>query len=925
MSNPLNTYSYKFYLNFVNSIGRFEITEPVKFDGASFIVEQDDKRYGRDVSFMNESIDLFFYNGVYDVADNPLMLPNGTVVNHLTQGFEYLIEERKTYGFEAEIEFILERNGVEFVVGVLDYQNAETDQYTYLSCKVIQNTSRQIIKRREDYAVDVFSDEDVEGNYIEPLTTVNILQKSKPVVQLSKWQGTGTAFYAFGVGSDDSYFYQNTYVNTIESGIDNTLNGSISQILPPDTIVADFDAKFYNFGYVDTLNDFTNVKMVIEDVTIDYFIPVGDDFEDDWVFGTSGAIAIIGNIYETGDLPNPTPVSTFTQQFYEPTNNPNPNNTVFSYEFLGTEPMPQNNFGISGNGDRYRITIPNIEITIPNVSRGHRIAWSWRTGRDTTVVKWNSTGNVSIQGTSTAIDTVIKGVRWIDLIKQNVKSISGLEVYAPQLDVGGQFYDNFAFTGNLIKGRDDVAFPVDFKTLMETIQEHNADYQILNDKVYISSYPNFYPNKEIGAFLSAPDDSAKSYFNERYTINEVYFNYKTFEQDKDSGNTIDAVHTETEWSLDNRQVENTKEISLPQIRDPFKIQFSIDEAVKDTTSTDEDDKLFLVDVVPLAPSTRGGFTATMTHNVNDNGQVQLLKDADLPSWAVLGFEVGSSFEITSDDNEGTYTVAEIEDSIITLTPDATQSFTGESLTTVEYPFTNVQYTNRTNEGFTLIENVLSPDRYSNLLYTPKRNLKHWESYIKTASKYKPNGSFRNRYFKSNGELTTQFTGETTPTVEAADIPNSELNEAILTPYIYETRLVVAYEDMVNALTLLETINEDDSIGGFFRCINNNGRVLKLYAKKLEYEPATETLLLTGEERDEGDTVTITSGTPITINEVGYDINTSYEWYESNNDYLVLFDNNNLPIINPTHYENVVIDGETFDSIELLLQKLIEIS
>lgn len=902
MSNPLNTYSYKFYLNFVNSIGRFEITEPVKFDGASFIVEQDDKRYGRDVSFMNESIDLFFYNGVYDVAENPLMLPNGTVVNHLTQGFEYLIEEYKNNGFESEIEFILERNGVEFVVGVLDYQNAETDQYTYLSCKVIQNTSRQIIKRREDYAVDVFSDEDVEGNYIEPLTTVNILQKSKPVVQNSAWNSPNDFdnLYLYaqeGGGIDDNYYYYNNCQQQVEYGIEDSLL-FLSQVR--SSLNGDNPNLAADFPFIEAQEDLSDVEIRLEDFSFSQNIDTdngGDGYANNRfviVWGEN-INSLAGSI------------------------------TVFQSL-------------VSDIDGSYSFSFDSQTYNIPFISRGHRV-WIYfktrvRQSSDTPfgnprIEAFTSVSQykIFIKATSLAIDTVIKGVRWIDLIKQNVKSISGLDVYAPQLDVGGQFYDNFASTGNLIKGRDDVAFPVKFKDLMETIQEHNGNFQVLNNKVYISSYPKFYPNKEIGVFLSAPDDSAKSYFNERYAINEVYFKYKTFEQDKDSGNTIDAVHTETEWNLDNKQVENTKEISLPQIRDPFKIQFSIDEAVKDTTSTDEDDKLFLIDVVPLAPSTRGGFTATMTHNVNDDGQVQLLKDADLPSWAVLGFEVNSPFFINSDDNNGEYTVDEIEDSIITLNPVSpeTQSFTEESLTTVEYPFTNVQYTNRTNEGFTLIENVLSPDRYSNLLYTPKRNLKHWESYIKTASKYKPNGSFRNRYFKSNGELTTQFTGETTPTVEAEDILNSNLNDAILTPYIYETRLVVAYEDMVNALTLLETINEDDSIGGFFRCINNNGKVLKLYAKKLEYEPATETLLLTGEERDEGDTVIITSGTPITINEVGYDINTSYEWYESNNNYLVLFDNNNLPIINPTHYENVVIDGETFDSIELLLQKLIEIS
>ena len=85
--NPLNNNSYQFFLNFKNSFGLLEITEPVKFDGASFVIEQDKERYGRDVSYFSD-IDLFFYKGFYDTSLNPLMLPNGTIVTNLTQGFE---------------------------------------------------------------------------------------------------------------------------------------------------------------------------------------------------------------------------------------------------------------------------------------------------------------------------------------------------------------------------------------------------------------------------------------------------------------------------------------------------------------------------------------------------------------------------------------------------------------------------------------------------------------------------------------------------------------------------------------------------------------------------------------------------------------------------------------------------------------------
>jgi len=124
--------NFTFYLNFKNdATGLIEITEPVKFDGASFTVEQDKTRYGRDISYGNEEVSLEFYDGIFD--------------NGLTMGLFQLLDYYKTYGFESEIEFILKKNGVTFTVGLLDFQMAKTDLLTYFECKVIQENNRAII------------------------------------------------------------------------------------------------------------------------------------------------------------------------------------------------------------------------------------------------------------------------------------------------------------------------------------------------------------------------------------------------------------------------------------------------------------------------------------------------------------------------------------------------------------------------------------------------------------------------------------------------------------------------------------------------------------------------------------------------------------------------------------------------------------
>lgn len=875
--------SYKFFLDFVNTIGEIEISEPVKFDGATFIIEQDAQRYGRDISFMNESIDLFFYDGIYDASENPLMLPNGTIVNNMTMGFTYLLDALKDTGFESEVRFTLKQGTTDFVMGVLDFQTSESDYYSYVSCKVIQNTEKQIVKRREDLVVDMFSDEDIDGNPITPLSTTNILLKAKPFIQQSAWNTVETFSENTGVtagGVDNDYF--NPAQNLTLSGIANSL-----------TFISPSENDGENFAIIEAVEDLTDVEITI-------------DLE-----GTFRKT--VGNITSSNLKLN-----------------------IFVADVFGVIPYLDQVFPINetiNNGSADVDLTQTITVNFDAIPRDYKL-WiyfecstaSTGTGITTTTI---TKMDISIKCTSTAIDTVIKGVRYIDMLKQTAKSISGLDVYAPRFDVGGQYYEQFAFTGNLIKRRDDVAFPVKFKEAYETLQEVNSDYQITDDLIYIGQYLDFYPNKEIGAFLTQPDQSFKATFNERFAINQFEFGYTKYEQDKDENDTIDAVHTQTQWSLPNKQVENNKKIDLKQIRDPFKIETARKEAIKTTTSTSDDDSLFLIDVVPLAPNYRGGFTASMTHNVNTSGQLQLLKDADLPSWAVLGFDVGGTFFVNNTTNSGTFTVAEITDTIITLdivnigTPPL-ENIDSE-VTNVSYFLNNVIYTNRTNEQFTLIENIENPDKFSNLLYTPKRNIQTWLDYIKTACRYRNDGIFRNTYFRNNGKLETTFLFETTPTIEEADVNIENLGQPRLTPVQFETKLIVPFADMVETVEDVNTINVDDTIGGFIRCIDSKQNVIKLFPKKLEYEPATETLTLTGEEYNQGEYVTIKIGGDVMyINDVTYPFPEDFEWFETNGDYFVIFDNNNLPIINPVRYDKAVVNAETFDSIIELSQKLIEI-
>jgi hypothetical protein len=158
-NNPLDLKEFKHYLNFVNDgVGRIPISEPVKFDGAAFSVEQDTKGYARDITYMAEEIDLEFYEGFFEKGDQ-YELENGLIVDELGHAIDYLFRYNRDYGFQAQIEYILERNGVEFILGELNFEGAKTDELTYFYCKVVQNTKRALSKRREDTKIDGFATE----------------------------------------------------------------------------------------------------------------------------------------------------------------------------------------------------------------------------------------------------------------------------------------------------------------------------------------------------------------------------------------------------------------------------------------------------------------------------------------------------------------------------------------------------------------------------------------------------------------------------------------------------------------------------------------------------------------------------------------------------------------------------------------------
>jgi len=879
-NNPLDLKEFKHYLNFKSDdTGRIQISEPVKFDGAEFVLQQD-KMYARDVSYMSEEMDLEFYKGFFEQSDEQYQLPNGLIVDKLGHAIEFLFEYNKDYGFQSQIEYILERNGVEFILGELNFEGCKTDELTYFNCKIVQNTNRAIAKRRDDTKLDGFADKDLDDNDITPIETHKMLLRAKPVVQESEWTGSEDVFSVRNISSGGNSAYYNNISTTIKSGIENSLN-YITGVTAP-----------YNLTYIEALNQLTDVDIALDiDITFARYL------------GNAGS-------------------ATLKLQYFIG------NESDFQFDPLNQVIGAENVFQTSISDSEISNINETFTIEGLNIDQGKRLYIFFFIRMSSTGVfgasaTINSEQKISITATATAIDTVVKAIRYGDLLRYSLKAVNQMDIIAPELDEGGKYYDLFAFSGNLIRQRDDVPFYFDLKDRVDSFQNlTNGDLQINETDAFAIGYDKYYDNVDNGGFLTVPDDAFEMSYNQKYAVNLLEYKFKSYEKDRDESNTLDAVHTEAQFSINNTRVKNTKKIDVNDVFDPFAIESIRRQQFKETTALEGDDKIHCMDAINLSPTAIGGFTSPMTHSINDEGNVQLLKSSELPSWELLGFDVDSLFNIDSDDNFGEYTVVEIDSSIVTLDPNGfTPAFTGGSVTTVSFPFSDVAYVNRTNEGFDEIDNLLNPDNFGNLRYTIRRNLVEWESYISTCASYIDENP-KNTEFKNNGLLTTQYDGGEIYT-ENADIVLDTIQPAILSPRLYNVDVIVGYDEVLDLIRKYESIA---TVGGFIRVQGNNGDIKKLYPQKLGYTWSTSVLSIVGEQRVESDVVTISKANGIIyIDEVGYTQDQLSEiFYEANEEFFTIYDVNKIKIINFTKYSKFIVQEETFDNPTDLAQALIDL-
>lgn len=774
----------KHYLNFISTNrGLVEIDEPTGFDQAVFEIMQEEGRHGRDI---------------FSVTNDKGKLKLDSMPNHC---FDYIMEAMEQDGFEAEVKYLVEFDGVQNIVGDISFQSIVTDQQTFVELAIMEETFKTLLKKRFDVKTDLFSKLTLDKEEIDPLVPVKVLLKAKPIIQVSEWSNPTIGRQISSDSETADYF------NPVKSQVQYEIQDSLSWLF-------DFDTESSNnFKHIHAA---TNLK----NVNIDLALNV------DWYYDVVNAG--VGGLSDFYGYMN---VRVLWGQSIEQAVENGTNHYLWEHYFYGE--------------DNQEITLPtDLSYTIPFVGSTDFIwlSFSFASSNGSVNTATFKDCRTKITATSVAYNTVVPMVRLFDAMTYNVRSSADLPISAPRWAFGGEYYDQFITTQplmrNLIK-----PFLISTKEIVEDyLPEVNGDYQIQKDgTVFFGKEEDFYKDYELASFKQRElsDEWGQPFgqiegfeksFNPEFTVNEFKYSNKYYasEKENETANTYDLVHGDIETLLPNKRVENKKVVEFGWVRDAFMAEKARRNAydLSDNTATQDDDKIYIVDIVPLSLNTNFTETSFLQHKYNtETGFLELTNDNTF-SWELLGIVPGVLFQILSGENEAVYLVMEVSPTVLILFNDTTLQVDATVNTTFKYFIDpNVVLTNRTNEGFSNIENIEDGENYANLRFSVKRNIQNYNSYLATCCMYNQDEEIQVTLYKNNPEAITQLTTEAVEVEEGAEfIPTNP----ILTPYLLNVKLV---------MTLQKFFDLEDSLrinNGYITTYDATGLPIKGYIQQAKW-------------------------------------------------------------------------------------------
>lgn len=863
----------KFYFIFSGEPNtKYFIDEPIGYSEVDFVLQQKENRMGRDESLNGNGENRFTFSDYR---------------NHYIDKLLYYYHLR---GFEAEIIFGVITALENVYESELHFVDVETDELTYISCRTISKNSQQLIKARRETKVDVFSSLDIDGEYIEPLVPVNMLLQAKPNIQTSEW-GQTVDFENRNLsanGSSVTHWYQvNPFQNLVQSEIQDTYTFFTDE--ENNRRDPFLDSSFKVFYAQTNLN---NVNISLSGLNI-YFNTDVDN-------GGNGYVRMILKVFKGETWLGATQYQML--QTYQT------ENKVYSFE----GDLGDLNIGDVQRGESVWLFF-EFEV---RQSRDVVIGGTPRFEVFTTIRKG---AKLLITAESTAYNSIVPVFRLIDIMKQVLKSISGSKVLSKRYDFAGELYDNVFFNGNLMRFESDKPFYVSLKDIEDFIWgEHKGDSEIQEDgTVFFGIEKDFYTNIECGFFDDTQFEDMVKNTNQKYALNEFKFKYGKYQSLKENTepNSESTIHGESIWTFFNKRAPNKLEVNIEPVRDTILIdtQQRLATKISKDTATQDDDTTFVLDVVETTDDFSFTESTTLQHTFTDpyltlrsNGEVNFL---------TLGIKPYTTFIIeTPNVNAGTFLVESVTTTEIVLSGGTWNSVNdGVKLTKYTYEIRKetIPLTNRTDEGFTAISNLISPELYSNLRYSIKRNiLNYWNSTLATVNLFWKDKPIRSTYYKNNGKCNTTYAGLTV--IESDPfIPT----DPIVSPYIYEN-LTFVNVDFDDYIILRDRIKKDR---GYIRAINKNMRVVKVYPEKVTYVNAEKRLVISGEEKFEKAYLTITNEGGIIV--VNGETSLIRLDYSIENNEVSLFDKERFRLYNPIFWDKVSVNGATAETIEELISWL----
>ena len=570
---------FKLYLEFENDDAGnlIQIDEPKGFNGLTINLETPEEKYfGRNLSYGGGSINLEF-----------LSTFQGMDLGHQ---FDRLLEYWYCYGYNSCVKLYVEECEENILIGRLNFEAADTDGCSYFSTEIIEEQKANVLLERLETNVDIKSTDTLNGEPGKTAEFIDVCLKTKIFEEIGRQENedfndpnapsvidnlqvtsialASQAFYALETANKDALSDLNIQNNLpFLNGIDNVDENGSNKFV-------------YSFGETGTVNltyDFNNCITVYEIISPGT-LPTNYNIDLELIvqhrrFDDANVQFITIPLYVFDESMDGTP------------------------QIVNASDLSGLNFNVL-QGDKiyiyYRYKLP---ITITDDR-------NWDIEHEKKVPSFHQ---VTYQ--SFTADSQHKLIRIKDLICKQVDNISDgcVNVEMPEFCEDGKYYDYALANGYEVRLFEDRPLFYDLERMLEGLNMIFAvGYQVCDDEIFIGTVKQFYKAEKSGELLFQPVEYKES-IDDRFAINTVKIQYN--KRAKNEVNTIDDIHTKSEYNIPNNKVTGNCKFETDLIGSGYLSELTRRKQFQDTATESDgnDDELFIYDIV---------FDATLNKYVN---------------------------------------------------------------------------------------------------------------------------------------------------------------------------------------------------------------------------------------------------------------------------------------------------------------------